>query len=78
MTTLIAPSSKPQAQGSPSPDLAPGNPIKFTGGKYNGFSGVLMKRGDTIGSVAITYEGRQVEVIEHLHFMQYLDLPVQF
>lgn len=46
----------------------PGTSVRFTGGKFNGFTGVVAKVCDTVCSVVITFEHRPYEVVdEHRH-----------
>lgn len=42
----------------------PGTVIRFTGGKFNGFQGVVAKSCDSFCSVVVDFEGKQIEVVE--------------
>jgi hypothetical protein len=55
--------------------LAPGVPVKFTGGRYNGFTGVIRLCGDTVAAVVITYNNQPHEVIDDLCFMTLITPP---
>jgi len=47
-----------------------GEEIKFIGGKYNGFLGVVLWNGETVAQVQIKLDGQPFEVIEETKFMQ--------
>lgn len=44
--------------------IEPSKPVRFIGGKYNGFQGTPCWVGDTCSSVYISYHEKQIEVIE--------------
>lgn len=58
----------PPASSLPPPasDFAPGLPVKFTGGRYNGFTGTIRLMGETVAAIIILYDNRPCEVIEDL------------
>lgn len=49
-----------------SPEHLPPLAVRVTGGKFNGYEGTLLKRGDFLGSIQITFEGKPHEVITDL------------
>lgn len=56
--------------------LRPGTPIKFTGGRYNGFTGSIRFIGDTCASIVILYDNKPTEVVEDLvHLTALQSLP---
>lgn len=44
----------------------PGQAVKFTGGRYNGFTGTIRWMGDVWAEIVILYENRPCEVLEEL------------
>lgn len=44
--------------------LDPQTPVRFTGGKYNGFFGVVAKACENFSSVIVSFEGKPVEIVE--------------
>ena len=46
-----------------------GEPVRFTGGKYNGFEGTVAKLCDEYASVVINYEGKPHELVESVKFL---------
>lgn len=59
-----------------SPELCPGSPIKFTGGRYNGFTGTIRLMGESVAAIIITYDNKPCEVVEELrHCTALAELP---
>lgn len=46
--------------------LAPGSPVRFTSGRYNGFTGTIRWMGDSWAQIVILYDNRPAEVLEEL------------
>lgn len=59
------------------PEFAPGSPIRFTGGRYNGFTGTIRLMGDYVAAIIITYNNQPTEVVEELKFCTPLAVPRQ-
>lgn len=58
------------APAQPEPEeFVPGQAVRFTGGKYNGFTGNLRWVGSTTASIVIQKEHQFFEIIEELKFV---------
>lgn len=55
--------------------IEPNTPIRFTGGKLNGFNGIVAKVCDQFASVNVTMAGKTTEVVEAIKFMTPQDQP---
>ena len=47
-----------------------GQTVRFTGGTYNGFQGLVHWQGQTVCSVEIDFEGKKTEVLVEPQFLQ--------
>lgn len=53
-------------------DLRYGLPVRFVGGKHNGWHGQLIKLCDSWCSIRVVYDNKPIEVVEEYRFL----LPV--
>ena len=47
----------------------PGRAVKFTGGRYNGFTGTIRLMGESCAAIVILYDHKPCEVVEEIRFL---------
>jgi len=62
ITTLVQP--------EPAIKFKWGQAVKFSGGRYNGFNGVMRWCGTTCGSVSVGIDGVFSDIVEDLKFIE--------